>query len=134
MSEDFLNSILKSKSDSVDEKIKKLTMVLDKIMEVAIKSIGGIQTQIQYFESLLYNIQLKLTDLESKIELIENKPDLSIKSLQKPAGEEKIAPQIRKTKPITIKPKHRPVSAPVNPRMALQSELKNLFSKMKKPE
>ncbi|MHA1270745.1 MAG: hypothetical protein ACTSPY_13210 [Candidatus Helarchaeota archaeon] len=127
MSEDFLNVLLKS--SSIDEKIKKLSMVLDKIMEVAIKSINGIETQVQYFESLLINIEEQTMGLESRINALEQssvrsteqvadvKPRIEVQKSQEPKVQ-KIAPK-------------QPVQ-PINPRAALQSELKALFSKMKR--
>ena len=56
MSEDFLKAILKSKSSSFDEKIKQLSMVLDKIMEVSIRSITSIEERVASFESMVVGI------------------------------------------------------------------------------
>ena len=129
MSEDFMNIILKSSTASTDEKIKKLSMVLDKIMEVAIKSISGIETQVQSFDSLLTNIENDINNLESEITIIKNRPQVSI------AIQTDIEPTInqqRLSSPKPVQQKPKPALAPVNPRTALQSELKSLFSKMKK--
>ncbi|MBD3229104.1 MAG: hypothetical protein GF329_13025 [Candidatus Lokiarchaeota archaeon] len=145
MSEDFLNMIMKSKTSSIDEKIKKLSMVLDKVMNISIKSINGIKQQIQYFESMISGIENQVNNLESKINDIESKPLPEITSTDtsqmevKPQTASRSVPDERPISPpepraapkpkIASKPK--PVSANINPRAALQSELKQLFSKMK---
>lgn len=135
MSEDFLNMIMKSKTSSIDEKIKKLSMVLDKIMSISVKSIDGVKKQIQYFESLIYGLENQVTNLENKINAIEVKPIPQIDKSEIRSHE--IKPQtpsyVSNQKVIsTPKPKPKPVTANINPRAALQSELKQLFSKMKK--
>ena len=143
MSDNFFNILMKSSTASIDEKIKKLSMVLDKIMEVAIKSISGIENQVQTFDAILAEIRNKIEGLEANLTVLEQKQEAMAKSsigssttLETPMPSQSSRPV--ETKPIN-KPLAPPVSAstpkptrPINPRAELQSELKALFSKMKR--
>ncbi|MHA1229601.1 MAG: hypothetical protein ACTSRP_00775 [Candidatus Helarchaeota archaeon] len=144
MSEDFLNALLKSSSTSIDEKIKTLSSVLDKIMEVVIKSISGLESQINAFEKCLAGFETKVADLESKLDYLESRPKAVVypsanapqeKSMGTSAGSPiKAAPSPRSpsSPPAIQAQKPAPSAPPLNPRAALQSELKALFSKMKR--
>ena len=132
MSEDFLNSILKTSTATIDEKIKKLSMVLDKIMEVAVKSISGLEAQVLTFETMLMEIETKTTDIESKImkiSTVQQAPQIQ-QTIQTPLDQKPVSKPTIEPQKIIEKPKEP--AAPLNPRMALQSELKSLFSKRKR--
>ncbi|MFX1295628.1 MAG: hypothetical protein ACFFD2_12355 [Promethearchaeota archaeon] len=121
MSREFASIMEAISGDTVDEKIKAFSDVLDKITQFAVNSIDHLAKRIGQLEG-------KLQELQGRITILEQHPG-AVTSVSAPG----VPPPI--PSPVTSGPAApqstpKPTS-PMSARAALQSELKALFNKRK---
>ena len=104
--------------DSVDEKIKAFSDVLDKITQFAMNSIDQLSRRVAQMDQLLRGLEGRVTKVEQ------------LPRAQAPADGTAPPPPIPEQAPAP-KPAPKPMS-PVSARAALQGELKALFAKRKR--
>jgi hypothetical protein len=119
MSKEFASIMEAISGDTIDEKIKTFSDVLDKITQFAVNSIDQLTRKVGHLEGLVQNLQARIVKIEQ--------------TPRAPIGQPGTAPP----PPVTNAPAPapRPEPAPISPvsaRSALQGELKALFARRKK--
>ncbi|MHA1131675.1 MAG: hypothetical protein ACTSQQ_12810 [Candidatus Helarchaeota archaeon] len=120
MSEDFANIMKAISGDTIEERIKVFSDVLDKITQFAVNSIDQLTKTVARLEATLQNMQGRITQLEQRPVAVAP----AANAVPGPVAPAPIAPP-------PPKPEPKPLS-PMSARAALQSELKQLFAKRKR--
>ncbi len=105
--------------DTIEEKVKVFSDVLDKITQFAVNALDQLTKQVSYLEGLIQNIQGRIVTLEQRPVVAASAPGL-VPGAPIPAA----------TPPPPPAPAPKPIS-PMSARAALQSELKALFARRK---
>ncbi|MHA1267771.1 MAG: hypothetical protein ACTSRS_21225 [Candidatus Helarchaeota archaeon] len=120
MSQEFASIMAAISGDTVEEKIKVFSDVLDKITQFAVNSLDQLQRKVNELQGLLQNMQARVVKLEQR-------PVAAQPGAPAAPG----APTPAAAAPPPPKPEPKPLS-PMSARAALQSELKALFAKRKR--
>ncbi|MHA1310927.1 MAG: hypothetical protein ACTSWR_06235 [Candidatus Helarchaeota archaeon] len=133
-----------------DEKLEYLSQIVEKVMEIILKSIEQLTMGLEVLEKKIYTIQDRIPEIETQINLLMQKQsqiEQNIPVSPAIAGENKVeqtstplgAPNIQPINQPTHaqSPTPRPSPPPaskvnVSPRAALNDELKSLFARMRK--
>ncbi len=125
MSKEFASIMEAIAGDTIDEKIKVFSDVLDKITQFAVNSLDQLTKKVSHLEGMLQN-------LEGRVKKLEERPPAPIGAPgMAPVGQVSHGPAAATPPPPAPKPEPKPMS-PVSARAALQSELKALFAKRKR--
>ncbi|NVM27516.1 MAG: hypothetical protein HWN65_01630 [Candidatus Helarchaeota archaeon] len=119
MSHEFASIMEAIAGDTIEEKVKVFSDVLDKITQFAVNTLDQLTKQVTYLEGLLQNMQARIVKLETRPVVAAPAPGYP----GAPAPAASAAPP-------PPKPAPKPMS-PVSARAALQGELKALFARRK---
>ena len=120
LSHEFASIMDAMSGDTVEEKIKVFSDVLDKITQFAVNTLDQLTKKVNELQGLLQNMQQRVVQLEQRPIAVAAAPG-SPAALGVPA-------------PAAAAPAPRPAPTPMSPvsaRSALQGELKALFAKRK---
>jgi len=120
LSHEFASIMDAMSGDTVEEKIKVFSDVLDKITQFAVNTLDQLTKKVNEIQGLLQNMQQRVVQLEQRPIAVAAAPG-SPAALGVPA-------------PAAAAPAPRPAPTPMSPvsaRSALQGELKALFAKRK---
>jgi len=123
---DFTKLMEAISGDTVEEKIKTFSEVLDKITQFSVNSIDQVTRRLQKFNEILDILERRVVQIESR------PPPAPMMSAAPAAGGALGVPPPMPMQAPTPPPPPEPKPAnPMSARSALQSELKNLFAKKK---
>jgi len=116
--------------DTVEEKIKTFSEVLDKITQFSVNSIDQVTKRLRGLNEILDGLERRVVQIESR-----PPPTPSMSAAPAPGGALGVPPPMPGVSspmqaPMPPPPEPKPAN-PMSARTALQSELKNLFAKKK---
>ena len=127
MSREFASFMASISGESAEQRLKELSEILDKVMQIVINSIDQLSGNIVQIETRIQNIT-------SRIVRLETMPVMSA-PMGGPGGVPGGAPGVPPPMPAMAPPPLAPepkAASPMSARSALQGELKALFAKKKK--
>jgi hypothetical protein len=123
---DFTKLMEAISGDTIEEKIKTFSEVLDKITQFSVNSIDQVTKRLQKFHEILDILERRVVQIESR------PPPASTMGAPAGGGGLGVPPPMPLQAPMPPPPPPEPKPAnPMSARSALQSELKNLFAKRK---
>ncbi|HUY00400.1 MAG TPA: hypothetical protein VMV49_12640 [Candidatus Deferrimicrobium sp.] len=120
MSKEFASMMGAISGESIDEKIKAFSDVLDKVTQFAMNSIDQLSKKVGEIDAVLRN-------LEHRVTRVEQMPPVAVGT----PGTAPPPPAPGAQAPPPPRPEPKPMS-PVSARSALQGELKALFAKRRR--
>jgi len=122
MSREFASFMASITGESAEQRLKELSEILDKVMQIVVNSIDQLSGNITQMETRIQNLTARIVKLETS-------------TVPAPMGAPGIAPGVPPPMPISGPPMPPPepkVVSPMSARSALQGELKALFARKKK--
>ncbi|MHA1268869.1 MAG: hypothetical protein ACTSPY_03705 [Candidatus Helarchaeota archaeon] len=145
MSDTFFLRVEDSQENNA--KLEYLSQVVEKVMEIILRSIEQLTMGLENLENNIYAIQNRIPVIEKQIDTLTEKqkememaaqrsgtPLVEVNSTTPPTPQTPTpinASGTSQPKPITPKPAPQPRTS-LSPRTALNDELKSLFAKMRK--
>ena len=123
MSREFASFMASISGESSEQRLKELSEILDKVMQIVINSIDQLSGNIAQIETRIQNITNRIARLETM-------PVMSA-PMGVPGGPPGVPPPMPAMAPPMPPPEPKPAS-PMSARSALQGELKALFSRKKR--
>jgi len=124
---DFTKLMEAISDDTIEEKIKTFSEVLDKITQFSVNSIDQVTKRLQKYNETLDILERRVVQIESR-----PPPTPTMSAAPGAGGGLGVPPPMPLQAPMPPPPAPEPKPAnPMSARSALQSELKNLFAKKK---
>jgi hypothetical protein len=123
MSREFASFMASISGESSEQRLKELSEILDKVMQIVINSIDQLSGNIVQIETRIQNITNRIVRLETM--------PVAPAAMGVSGGPPGVLPPIQAPMPPMPPPEPKPVS-PMSARSALQGELKALFARRKK--
>ena len=125
MSREFASFMASISGESAEQRLKELSEILDKVMQIVINSIDQLSGNIAQIETRIQNITGRIVRLETM-------PTMAA-PMGFPGGAPGGAPGVPPPMPAMAPPPPEPKPAnPMSARSALQGELKALFARKKR--
>jgi len=123
MSREFASFMASISGESAEQRLKELSEILDKVMQIVINSIDQLSGNIAQIDTRIQNITNRIVRLETM-------PTMGA-PMGVPGGPPGVPPPMPAMAPPSPPPEPKPVS-PMSARSALQGELKALFARKKR--
>ena len=124
MSREFASFMASISGESAEQRLKELSEILDKVMQIVINSIDQLSGNIAQIESHIQN-------MTSRIARLETMPMMSA-PMGGPGGAPGVPPPMPMAAPPPMPPPEPKPANPMSARSALQGELKALFARKKR--
>lgn len=126
MSREFASFMASITGETAEQRLKELSEILDKVMQIVVNSIDQLSGNITQLETRIQNISTRIVKLET------TPAGMGMPGAATATG---IAPGVPPPMPAMgppVPPPEPKVASPVSARSALQGELKALFARKKK--
>jgi len=123
MSREFASFMATISGESAEQRLKELSEILDKVMQIVINSIDQLSGNIAQIETRIQNMTNRIVRLETM--------PVMPAPMGVPGGAPGVPPPMPAMAPPPPPPEPKPAS-PMSARNALQGELKSLFARKKK--